>query len=83
MFRYTSVQTHSEFKNGKGKTKTQRVNINGNKGYKMVMVLNKTSKNNRKITRKKYKKSLSKKEIESIKKCQFIPGLFSDCEKRI
>lgn len=82
MFRYTSVQTHSEFKNGKGKTKTQRVNINGNKGYKMVTVLNKTSKNDRKKC-KKYKKRLSKKEIKCIKKCQFMPGLFNDCEKCI
>lgn len=80
MFRYTSVQTHSEFKNGKGKTKTQRVAINGNKGYKVVTVINKGTNKNGK-NRKTNKKRLSKKEIKCIRKCQFIPGLFSDCEK--
>ena len=84
MFRYTSIQTHSEFKKGKRKTKTQRVAINGNKGYKVVTVINKgtrkgTNKNGK--NRKTNKKRLSKKEIKCIRKCQFIPGLFSDCEK--
>jgi len=76
------VQTHSEFKNGKGKTKTQRVAIHGNKGYKVVTVINKGTRKNGK-NRKSNKKRLSKKEIECIRKCQFIPGLFSDCEKCI
>ena len=38
MFRYNSVQTHSEYKNGKQQTKTQRVVIKGKTGYKMVLI---------------------------------------------
>lgn len=73
MFRYTSVQTHSEFKKGKRKTKTQRVVIKNNSGYKMVTIRNKGTK--------KSKKRLNAKEIACIKKCEFIPKLFKDCEK--
>ena len=73
MFRYTSVQTHSEFKKGKRKTKTQRVVIKNNSGYKMVTLRNKGTK--------KIKKRLNAKEIACIKRCEFIPRLFKDCEK--
>jgi len=73
MFRYTSIQTHSEFKKGKRKTKTQRVVIKNNSGYKMVTIRNKGTK--------KSKKRLNAKEIACIKKCEFIPKLFKDCEK--
>lgn len=72
MFRYTSVQTRSEFKNGKSHMKTRRVAINGKSGYKMVTVRNKKGT-------KKSKKKLTKKEISCIKKSRFIPGLFNDC----
>ena len=73
MFRYTSIQTHSEFKKGKRKIKTQRVVIKNNSGYKMVTIRNKGTK--------KSKKKLNAKEIACIKKCEFIPKLFKDCEK--
>ena len=73
MFRYTSVQTRSEFKKGKRKSKTQRVVIKNNSGYKMVTIRNKGTK--------KFKKKLNAKEIDCIKKCEFIPSLFKDCEK--
>jgi hypothetical protein len=75
MFTYNSVQTHSEFKNGKGRTKTNRVTIKGKAGYKMITIRNASGR----IT-KKSKKRLSKKEVACIKKCQFVPGLFKDCE---
>ena len=75
MFTYNSVQTHSEFKNGKGRTKTNRVTIKGKTGYKMITIRNASGR----IT-KKSKKRLSKKEVACIKKCQFVPGLFKDCE---
>jgi hypothetical protein len=75
MFQYNSVQTHSEFKNGKGQTKTNRVTIKGKSGYKMITIRNKSGR----IT-KKSKKRLSQKEIGCIKRCQFVPGLFKDCE---
>jgi hypothetical protein len=75
MFQYNSIQTHSEFKNGKGQTKKNRVTIKGKSGYKMITIFNKSGR----VT-KKSKKKLSHKEINCIKKCQFISGLFKDCE---
>lgn len=72
MFRYNSVQTHSDYKNGKQHTKTQRVVIKGKSGYKMV------SSNASGKTRKS-KKRLTQKEMKCIRKCQFIPGLFKEC----
>lgn len=74
MYRYNSVQTHTQILNGKSQTKTNRVSIKGKNGYKMVTV------RNNKGTRKK-KKKLTRKEMNCIKKCEFVPGLFSDCEK--
>jgi hypothetical protein len=74
MFNYNSVQTHSEFKNGKGLTKTQRVTVRGKSGYKMVTLRNKSGR----VT-KKSKKKLTQKEIKCIQRCEFIPGLFKDC----
>jgi hypothetical protein len=77
MFNYNSVQTHSEMKpDGKYVSKTKRVRVMGKKGYKMITIRNKSGR----IT-KKSKKSLTSKEIKCIKRCQFIPGLFKDCEK--
>jgi hypothetical protein len=76
MFQYNSVQTHSEFKNGRGQTKTTRVKITGNTGFKSITLRNKAGR----VT-KKSKKRLTQKEIGCIKRCQFIPGLFKDCEK--
>lgn len=76
MFTYNSVQTHSDFKNSKGHTKTNRVTIRGKSGYKMVTLRNKSGH-----IIKKSKKRLTRKEIGCIKKCKFIPGLFKDCER--
>jgi len=76
MFVYNSTQTHSEFKNGKGRTKTNRVTVRGKSGYKMITIRNKSGR----VT-KKSKKRLTQKEIKCIQKCQFVPGLFKDCEK--
>jgi len=67
------VQTHSELKNGKDQTKTRRVTIRGKSGYKTLTV-----RKSGRVT-KKSKKRLTKKEINCIKKCKFIPGLFNDC----
>ena len=72
MFKYTSVQSHSDFVNGKLKKKIQTVKINGKKGFKSVSVVN----NGRRSTSKK---RLTRKEIACIRRCQFIPGLFKDC----
>jgi len=76
MFVYNSTQTHSEFKKGVGQTKTKRVTVRGKTGYKMVTIRG----SNGRITRKS-KKRLTQTEIKCIKRCQFIPGLFKDCEK--
>jgi hypothetical protein len=77
-FQYKSIQTHSEFNNGIGRTKTNCVSIRGKSGFKSVTIRNKSGR----ITRKS-KKNLTPKEIKCIKNCQFIPGLFRDCEKCI
>jgi hypothetical protein len=69
MFRYDSTQVHSD----KRRTKTQRVTIRGSKGSKEITI----KQNGRSKTSKK---KLTKKEIECIRKCQFIPGLFRDCQ---
>jgi hypothetical protein len=76
MFEYNSVQTHSEFKNGKGQSKINRVTIKGKKGFKSITIRNKSGK-----VLKKSEKRLTRKEISCIRKCQFIPGLFKDCQE--
>ncbi len=76
MYIYNSVQSHSEFKNGKGQTKINRVSIKGKTGFKSITIRNKSGR----VT-KKSKKRLTQKQINCIKRCQFIPGLFKDCEK--
>lgn len=78
MFEYNSVQEHSDFTNGKGQTKIKEVRIHGKKGHKSVTIKNKTGK-----VLKTSKRRLTQKEIKCIQKCQFIPGLFKDCEKCI
>jgi len=75
MFVYHSKQSHSNFVNGKGRTKIQTVTIKGKHGKKSVIIKNQSGR----VTKKSTKK-LNKKEIECIRKCQFIPGLFKDCE---
>lgn len=78
MFAYHSVQSHSEFNKGEGRTKVTEVHIKGARGHKSVTVRNRAGK---KI--KSSKKRLTRKEVNCIKRCQFIPGLFKDCEKCI
>ena len=75
MFRYDSAQVHSDNVNGFQRTKTTRVTIRGSKGSKEVIIKKKGRR------AKTSKKKLTKKEIDCIRKCQFIPGLFRDCEK--
>ena len=74
MFQYHSVQTHIDLHNGKRRNKTQRVSIKGSKGFKEVTIQGLGK-------RRTSKKPLSKKEIQCIRKCQFIPGLFRKCEE--
>jgi hypothetical protein len=80
MFQYNSIQTHSEFKNiggkTKGVTKEQCVKVRGKTGYKSVTVRSKSGN-----IIKRSKKNLTRKEINCIKRCEFIPGLFKDCLK--
>jgi len=76
MFQYKSTQKHSIFTNGEGRVKTHDVVIRGKAGYKMVTIRNKHGK----VT-KRSKRRLSKKEIDCIRRCEFIPQLFKDCEK--
>ena len=78
MFIYNSVQTHSDFQNGHGQTKVNEVHIKGKNGSKSVTIKNKSGK-----VVKKSKRRLTRKEMKCIQKCQFIPGLFKDCEKCI
>ena len=73
---YHSEQTHIEYVNGKQKERRQIVDINGKNGTKTVIV----TRNGKK---QKSTKSLSPKEISCIRKCQFMPGLFNECDKCI
>lgn len=78
MFHYHSKQVHSEFHAGEGRTKVNEVRIRGSKGTKSVTIKNKSGK-----VIKRSKKVLTRKQIKCIQKCQFVPGLFKDCEKCI
>jgi hypothetical protein len=73
---YHSEQTHIEYVNGTQKERRQIVDINGKNGTNTVIV----TRNGKK---QKSTKSLSPKEIECIRKCQFMPGLFKSCDKCI
>jgi hypothetical protein len=73
-FNYHSEQAHSMFINGKGQTKINTVDIQNGKGTKAVIIKDRRGK-----TVKQSHKSLTKKELNCIRKCQFIPGLFRDC----
>lgn len=81
VFKYTSIQTHSDFSNGKGRLKTTKVTIRGKKGTKSVTIKLKNKYN--KSSTKRSTKKLTSKEIKCIKQCKFIPGLFNDCIKCI
>ena len=54
----------------------ERERRKGKSGYKMITIRNKSGR----VT-KKSKKRLSRDEIKCIKKCQFVPGLFKDCQQ--
>jgi len=73
MFNYTSTQTHSDIIHGKRKIKIKRVTIRGKVGHKSVTIQTDGRK-------KTSKRKLTKKEIKCIQRCQFIPGLFKDCD---
>jgi len=74
--RYHSEQTHIEFVNGVKQERQQIVDVNGTKGTKTVIVT-------RNGKTKKSVKRLSAKEIACIRRCEFIPGLFNECDKCI
>jgi hypothetical protein len=74
--KYHSEQTHIEFVNGVRQERRQIVDVNGNKGTKIVIIT-------RNGKTKKSIKPLSAKEIECIRKCEFVPGLFNECDKCI
>ncbi len=73
---YHSEQTHIEFVNGVKQERRQIVDVNGTKGTKIVIIT-------RNGKTKKSTKPLSAKEIECIRKCKFMPGLFNECDKCI
>ena len=75
-YKYVSEQSHSEYNNGKKRMKTQRVVIHGKKGYKEVTVI---TNGKRTTSRKK----LNKKELACIRRCEYMPGLFKQCEQCI
>lgn len=77
-FAYHSEQVHSAFHNGEGQTKVNVVNIRNGKGTKSV-----TMRNKRGTVVGKSTKPLTQKEIDCIRNCQFIPGLFRDCQSCI
>lgn len=71
MFEYHSEQLHIE----NNKAKIKKVDIQGKKGTKQII-----EKSLKGRTLRKSKKPLKPSEIKCIQKCQFIPGLFKDCE---
>ena len=73
---YHSEQTHIEFVNGVKQERRQIVDVNGTKGTKTVIIT-------RNGKTKKSVKQLSAKEIACIRRCEFVPELFKDCEKCI
>ena len=77
-FNYHSEQVHSSFHNGEGQTKVHTVNIRNGKGTKSVTIRNMRGRVLGQST-----KNLTQKEIDCIRNCQFIPGLFRDCQSCI
>lgn len=73
-FTYKSEQVHSFFKNGKGRTRRNLVDIRQGKGIKAVEVY---GLEGNLVSRKE--KELTKQELECISRNQFVPGLFRDC----
>jgi len=77
-FTYHSEQVHSVFKNGKGQTRRNIVDIKNGEGYKAVETY--TAKGDLKGRKEK---KLTKEELECIQKNKFVPGLFKDCIRSI
>lgn len=75
MFVYHSEQRHSDFVQGKGETRIQRVEIKGAKGHKEVEYQDASGKTTRRV-----KIVLKPREVEQIKKNQYINGLFQECD---
>jgi hypothetical protein len=73
-FSYHSEQIHSLFQSGKGHTQRNLVTIQNGKGRKAVETY---SADGKQLNRTE--KELTAKELECIKKSEFIPGLFRDC----
>ena len=73
---YHSEQTHAQFVNGVTEERQQIVDVHGDKGTKTVIIIRNGKK-------QKSTKSLSPKEIECIRRCKFMPGLFNECDKCI
>ena len=72
MFAYKFEEVHSSMKNGKGKTRINRLNVNNKKGYKEIIV-----KNLKGHTLRKTRKALKKKDIHKIENRVWIPRLFA------
>lgn len=77
-FSYHSEQVHSEFRNGKGQTRRNVVNVKDGKGIKSVELYDASGK-----VKGRKEKVLTAKELNCIKTNQFIPGLFKDCVKPV
>lgn len=75
-FSYHSEQVHSDFRNGKGQTRRNVVNVKDGKGTKSVEFYDASGK-----IKSRKEKTLTSNELTCIKKNQFIPGLFKDCVK--
>ncbi len=77
-FSYHSEQVHSAFKNGKGETRRNTVNIKNGQGTKSVETYKADG-----TVKSRAEKPLTKEELDCIRKNKFIPGLFKDCVKPI
>ena len=98
VFSYQSTQVHSTFASDgfkgsrgnkgskgitprgitpKGITRRNHVSIQGNKGTKSVSITDTNGKE------RQIQIPLTKKEIQCIRRNEFVPGLFKDCITRI
>ena len=77
MFAYNSIQRYTAVKRGQRKITIKKVVISGRTGYKQVTVRQPSGRT------KTSKKRLTQKEMDCIKRCKFVPGLFKDCESCI
>jgi hypothetical protein len=72
-FTFYSVQEHSNYFNGKGKTVRKEVNIKNGKGTKTVVMHNEKGKTRRSTVK------IGENELEKIRRNIFVPGLFREC----